>query len=132
MPINPIKESKNADMMSPAALAFVGDAVYSLAVRYMLTQSGDLPANTLHNRAAQLVSASAQAVAAEKILPLLGEKESDIFRRGRNMHTIRTPKNSSAAEYHAATALECLIGYLYIKNQYARIEELLKIVLNNE
>ena len=131
MPINLIKEEVNAERLSPAALAFVGDAVYSLAVRTMLAVSGDLPANTLHNRAAQLVAASAQAAAAGKILPLLSEKESDIFRRGRNMHTIRTPKSSSTAEYHAATALECLMGYLYLKNQHERIDELLKVIFSD-
>ena len=55
MPLNSIKEEANAERFSPAALAFGGDAVYSLAVRQMLVVSGDLPANTLHNRAAQRV-----------------------------------------------------------------------------
>lgn len=130
MPVNLVKENMDADMMSSAALAFVGDAVYSLAVRRRLAQSGDFPANTLHNKAAKLVSASAQAAAAARILPLLEDKESDVFRRGRNMHTIRTPKSSSTAEYHAATALECLMGYLYLKNRPERIDELLTAIFD--
>ena len=130
MPVNLAKENMDADMMSSAALAFAGDAVYSLAVRRRLAQSGALPANTLHNKAAKLVSASAQAAAAARILPLLEDKESDVFRRGRNMHTIRTPKSSSTAEYHAATALECLMGYLYLKNRPERIDVLLAAIFD--
>ena len=68
--------------------------------------------------------------AVARILPLLEDKESDVFRRGRNMHTIRTPKSSSTAEYHAATALECLMGYLYLKNRPERIDELLAAIFD--
>ncbi len=124
------KNNVSAEQMSPAALAFVGDAVYSLIVRSRLAQGRDLPVGRLHNEAAELVSAQSQAAAVERILPALTEKESDIFRRGRNAHTARTPKSASVGEYHAATGLECLLGYLYLKGEMERIEEFIHIIFN--
>ena len=58
----------------------------------------------------------------------LDEKEISVFKRGRNFHTSNTPKNSTGREYHIATGLECLFGYLYLSGQKDRVEELFKIV----
>ena len=115
-----------ADTLSPLTLAFTGDAVFSLFIREMLVVDANRPVGELHRLSVQSVKASAQAEAMRKIMPLLTEKETEVFKRGRNAHTSHTPKNQSGCDYHYATGFEALIGYLYLKDE----EERLKLLLN--
>ena len=110
--------------MSPLALAHVGDAVFDLLVRTRLCLDGRLTAGDLHRETVRYVSAVAQAAAAKKLLPLLDQKEEGVYRRGRNAHSHAAPKGASPMEYHAATGLEALFGWLYLRGEKARIEEL--------
>lgn len=119
-----------ADALSPLTLAFTGDAVFSLFVREMLVCSANRPVGELHRLSVQSVKASAQAAAMRKILPLLTEKETDVFKRGRNAHTSHTPKNQSGCDYHYATGFEALIGYLYLTDEKDRLAFLLNEVIN--
>ena len=115
---------KDIRQYSPLALAFVGDGVYELFVREHLMLLANRPAGELHRRAVKLVRASAQAEAAERMMPLLSEEELAVFKRGRNAHTGHTPKNASDAQYHAATGLEALFGYLHLSGRDDRAREL--------
>ena len=117
--------------MSPLALAFVGDTVFDLLVRSELVCEANRPVNALHKAASTKVCASAQAAAITKILPLLSEDEEAVFKRGRNAHTGGIPKNQSSADYHYATGLECLFGWLYLKGKTERIKELYNTIHNN-
>ncbi|MBR4910125.1 MAG: ribonuclease III [Clostridia bacterium] len=107
----------------------MGDAVYSLLVREYL--AGKHSADSLHNAAVEYVSAAAQARAFALIKPYLTEEETAIFNRGRNFHTNNTPKSSSHADYHTATGLEALFGFLHLSGQTERIKELFKIITEN-
>lgn len=117
---------KNADVssLSPLTLAFVGDTVFDLLVRSELVLEANRPVNALHKAASSKVCASAQATAITKIMPLLTEDEEAVFKRGRNARTGGIPKNQSSADYHYATGLECLFGWLYLKGRTDRIKEL--------
>ena len=110
--------------LSPANLAFLGDAVYSLFVRERLAKT-NLLIKELNEKANAIVSAVSQAKAFEKIKNLLTKEETEIFKRGRNIHTNNTPKSATVAEYHIATGLETLMGYLYLEGKTDRIKELL-------
>ncbi len=116
--------------MNPATYAFVGDAVYTLFVRIELAKT-PRPSKELHASSVEYVKASAQAKAYEIIKGLLSETEEAIYKRGRNFHTNNTPKNASNAEYHSATGLETLFGYLYLTNNTSRAAELFSIIWNN-
>ena len=105
--------------LSPLALAFVGDGVYSLMVRERLLSQANRPVNDLHRLAVAEVRAEAQAAAIKRILPVLTEQEEAVFKRGRNAHTAR-----SGADYHNATGLEALFGYLYLSERLDRVREL--------
>ncbi len=105
--------------LSPLALAFVGDGVYSLMVRERVLSQANRPVNDLHRLAVREVRAEAQAAAIKRILPVLTEQEQAVFKRGRNAHTAR-----SGADYHNATGLEALFGYLYLSDQIDRVREL--------
>ena len=124
------EELKNTDpdLLSPLTLAFIGDTVFDLLVRGNLVMQANRPVGKLHPLAAKRVCAAAQARAAQVIGPVLTEHEADIYRRGRNAHT----KSASSAEYHSATGLEALFGWLYLSGQDKRIEELFEHISNAE
>ncbi len=108
-----------------AALAYLGDSVIELWVRQRLIISG-LPApRELNFGAMEYVTAPAQAGAMKKILPLLTEEESALFRRGRNIGHTNIPKRARAAEYRSATGMEALFGWLHLSGCAGRIDELL-------
>ncbi|MBP3697239.1 MAG: ribonuclease III [Clostridia bacterium] len=117
---------KKADVasLSPLNLAFVGDTVFDLLVRSELVCEANRPVNALHKTASTKVCAKAQAEAINVIMPMLSEDELAVFKRGRNAHTGGIPKNQSSADYHYATGLECLFGWLYLKEKTERIKEL--------
>ena len=120
----------NPNLLSPSVLAFVGDAVYSLYVRTALADV-NRPSGELHKLAVKLVNASAQAAAFALISDKLTEKEDSVFKRGRNFHTARAPKSATNKEYHTATGLESLFGYLYLSGKQDRIDYLFEIIWNN-
>ena len=114
--------------LSPLTLAFIGDTVFDLLVRETLICEANRPANDLHNLAVQKVKASAQAGFVEKLLPHLTEKETSVYKRGRNAKSGHLPKNASQSDYHMATGFEALIGYLYLSDEIDRIKELFYII----
>lgn len=120
----------NPNLLSPSVLAFVGDVVYGLFVRTYLAEV-NRPSGELHKLSVKLVNATAQASAYHLIESYLTEKEISVFKRGRNFHTGNTPKNSTGGEYHTATGLETLFGYLYLSGEQSRAKELFDIIWNN-
>lgn len=110
--------------LSILALAHVGDAVYELLVRSHLAEAGKGKVVDLHRATVAVVKAGAQAKAAAVILPMLTEEERSVYRRGRNSHVNSVPHAASKAEYHAATGLEAVFGWLYLAGERERIREL--------
>lgn len=115
--------------ISSIGLAHLGDAVYELLVRTYLCAHGKATGKGLHRATVELVRAPAQAEAAEKILPMLMEEEQAVFRRGRNANVHSIPQHASRAQYQQATALEALLGWLYLRGERARIEELFAVMM---
>lgn len=115
--------------LSPLPLAFVGDGVYELLVREYLAAQGNCPVKKLHARKVELVRCQAQAQALEKIWPQLTPEEQEVAQRGRNAHVGHVPKNAALADYHGATALEALFGYLYLSGNMTRLRELFRCVI---
>jgi ribonuclease-3 family protein len=113
-------------LLSPLVLAFVGDGVYDLFVRERLVCEANRPVKKLNEEKVSIVRCSSQAKLVEKLMPILTEEELDVLKRGRNAHTQHIPKNATSADYHSATALEALLGYLYLAGRIERIRELLK------
>lgn len=111
-------------------LAFVGDAVYELFVRTQLTFKGG-KANALSDQTVAKVRASAQAQSLARLLPVLTEDEKSIVRRARNAKQT-PPRHAEPADYHDATALEAVLGYLYLTKQAGRLNELLRLAADME
>ncbi len=117
---------KEARILSPVTLAFVGDAVYSLYVRERLVLTTDFNTGTLQKLTSAEVSAHGQSELLEKIQPLFTEEENDVFKRGRNAKKSTRSKSASVAEYNRSTGFEAVLGYLYLTGQYQRISRLLE------
>lgn len=114
--------------LSPLNLAFIGDCVYEMLVRETLVCNANRPVNDLHRESVKFVSAKAQTEAFSKIADALTEEETAQFKRGRNAKVGHSPKSATDAEYHTATGVEALFGYLYLSGQLDRIKELFKII----
>ena len=110
--------------MSMLALAHVGDAVFELMTRASLCLEGHGAVQELHRLSTGRVNAAAQARTAERLLPLLNEEEEAIYRRGRNAHVNSVPHAANIGDYHAATGLEALFGWLYLRGKTERLNEL--------
>ena len=118
------------NLLSPSVLAFVGDAVYGLYVRTHLA-SVNRPSGELHKLSVEWVKASSQAKAFKVIESSLNEEEMSVFKRGRNFHTGNTPKSATGGEYHAATGLECVFGYLHLSGKTERADELFDLIIKS-
>ena len=125
----PQLSQREVNQMNMLALAHVGDAVYELLVRSMLCSAKNAPVMQLHRLTVKKVCAEAQAAAAEKLLPRLTEEELAVYKRGRNTKVNSAPHHAGIAQYHAATGLEALFGWLYLQGKSARIGELFTAVM---
>lgn len=122
---------QNPKLLSPLTLAFIGDGVYELLVRERLAAKGSMPVGKLHALAVQQVRASYQSKAYAVLEELLTEEEYGVMKRGRNASGVHPPKNSDPAEYRRATGLEALFGFLYLKGDIQRINQLFAYIQEN-
>ena len=107
-------------------LAFVGDAYFSLLVRTTILNVCNAKPTKLHRLTSGIVNAQAQSQLLEIITPMLTHIEVDVVRRARNAPNNTKSKHYGLAEYKRATALEALIGYLYLLGDDARLNELMQ------
>ena len=125
-------EDRDLRTYSPLTLAYIGDGIYDLVIRTILVKKGNCPVNQLHRRASSLVKASAQSAMMEILEPVLTEEEHSVYRRGRNAHSATMAKNATMADYRRSTGFEALMGYLYLKEDYQRMLELIRLGLGEE
>ena len=117
-------EPVEADGYSPLVLAYIGDAVYEVMIRTRVINKRSAPVNRLHRRASALVKASAQAQMARALEGELTEKELAVYRRGRNAKSPTMAKHDTMIDYRTATGLEALVGWLFLKEEFERLAEL--------
>ena len=127
-----IMDSQKAKNLNPIVLAFVGDAVYSLFIREMLTFSSDSKSGALNKMATQRVCATSQAVFMREVEQLLTEEEMTVYKRARNAKKSTRAKNASIQDYNTATGFEAVLGYLYLIGQNDRLNFLLNKGKANE
>ena len=120
---------ENPKLYSPLTLAYLGDAVYELCARQWVLSQGNRPVNELHKMGVELVKADAQSAALAKLEGLLSEEELSVYKRGRNAKTNSSPKHANLADYRRATGLEALFGYLYLKGESQRIQQLFALAI---
>lgn len=111
-------------------LAYIGDAIYELKIREYLINNNYSKVNDLHKHAIEYTSAISQALILDYIYDSLTTEEIEIYKRGRNTGGTHKPKNASLNEYRKATGFEALIGYLYLKKIYDRMDEIINISID--
>ena len=119
-------KDKDLRTYSPLTLAYIGDSVFEIIIRTILVKKGNCPVNQLHKRASSLVKAGSQSKMMEILEPFLTEEELAVYKRGRNAHSPTMAKHATMADYRRATGFEALMGYLYLKEDYVRIVELVR------
>ena len=121
----------NINTINSLVLAYLGDGVYELIIRHYFIKKGINKVNNLQKNVTKYVNASYQSKIINYFMKenILNKEEMDIVKRGRNAKVYSHPKNTDILTYKWATSLECLFGYLYIKNEKDRINELLKIMM---
>lgn len=117
----------DVNLINGIALAFEGDAVYSMYIRRHLIFQGLTKPNQLHREATKYVSAKAQAYLISLMLEegILTEKEEDIYKRGRNANSHTKAKNTDIVTYRMSTGFEAVMGYLHMTEEIERLEELI-------
>ena len=125
-----VKEISAAEC-SPLVLAYIGDCVFDLIIKLMVTGGGNRQVHKLHEETSHYVQASAQSFMMRAMQEVLTAEEHAVYRRGRNARSVSPAKNQSITDYRRATGFEALIGYLYLSGEYGRITELVEIGLES-
>ncbi len=119
--------SDKYELLTGANLAFVGDAYYELRIRKYLIDNKITKSQELKNMSVKYVSAHAHYVICNVLLDKLSEKEKKIFKRGRNGAHHNYRRNLDFNEYNASTGFEAVIGYLYLKQDFERLDKIINL-----
>ena len=121
-------DEEEVKTLSPLVVAYIGDAYFHLYVRTRLLNV-TRKISKLHDLSSEIVSAVAQAAAYKEIKLLLTDEEREIFRRGRNAKS-HAPRSATVEEYHASTGFENLLGELFLRKNFRRLDEICELAFN--
>ena len=116
---------------SPLTLAYIGDSIYDLIIKSLVINQGNRQVNKLHKETSMYVQASTQSLMMRAMQEELTEEEHAVYKRGRNAKSVSPAKNQSITDYRRATGFETLLGYLYLKKEWKRMLDLVKIGLDS-
>ena len=116
---------------SPLTLAYIGDGIYDLIIRTLVVNKGNKQVQKLHLETSALVNAGTQSKMMRVLQEQLTEEEHAVYKRGRNAKSVSPAKNQSVTDYRRATGFEALLGYLYLKKEWQRILDLVKMGLDS-
>ena len=112
-------------------LAFIGDAIWELEIRRYYLQFGySIP--TLNKYVKNKVNARYQSLFYKQIIEELDEKFKVIGKRAKNSNIKTFPKTCTVMEYREATALEAVVGAMYLLNKEEEIKKIINIVIKGE
>ena len=118
---------QHLESYAPLTLAYIGDSVFDLLVKTYYVSKEDMQVQKYHKLTSSVVKAHAQAEMIHALEPELTEEEMAVYKRGRNAKSYTKAKNATTIDYRTATGLEALVGYLYLKGEYARLVSLMKL-----
>lgn len=121
----------NVDSYSPLTLAYIGDSIYDLIIKSVVISRGNKQVQKLHKETSSFVQASTQSLMMRALQEELSEVELRIYKRGRNAKSVSPAKNQSITDYRRATGFEALMGYLYLKKEWKRMIDLIKLGLDS-
>lgn len=121
----------DAGEYSPLTLAYIGDSIYDLVIKSLVINKGNKQVKNLHRETSSYVQAKTQSLMMRTMQEYLTEEEHAIYKRGRNAKSVSPAKNQSVTDYRRATGFEALMGYLYLKKEWKRMLDLIKIGLDS-
>ena len=124
-------DDKTLNTVPTLNLAFIGDGVYDLLVREYLVTHSAAQVGELNKMKVDLVNCKSQAESIKRIMDQLTEEEIAVYKRGRNAKVNSASKHSTLSDYHAATGMEALFGWLYLQGRQERINELFMLIINH-
>lgn len=124
-------EEVDIQTYSPLALAYIGDCVYDLIIKNLILSKGNRQVQKIHQDTSKLVQASTQSLMMRTMQEHLTEEEHAVYKRGRNAKSVSPAKNQTVTDYRRATGFEALLGYLYLKKEWKRMVDLVKIGLDS-
>lgn len=127
--MQPNESKRDVNMMNPLVWAYIGDSVYEMKIRNYFIDTTNKKVHELHICVIRYVKASTQAKFLKALQDKLSEEEQEIVRRTRNTQNHHVPKNADPSDYMYATALEGLIGYLYLNKENERLKKILDIII---
>lgn len=122
-------DDRTLNSMPTLNLAFIGDGVYDLLVREYLVTHSSSHVGELNKLKVGMVNCKSQAAYMQLLLDELTEEETAVYKRGRNTKVNSASKHSTLSDYHMATGLETLFGWLYLKGRQERINELFTLII---
>ena len=123
-------EHGDPELYSPLALAYIGDSVFDIMIRTMEVSQVNKQVNKYHKDVSKIVCAPAQAKMIMAMKENLTEEERNIYKRGRNANSYTKAKNATRTEYRKATGFEAVLGYLYLKEDFKRLTDVVKMGLD--
>lgn len=123
-------EHGDPELYSPLALAYIGDSVFDIMIRTMEVSQVNKQVNKYHKDVSRIVCAPAQAKMIMAMKENLTEEERNIYKRGRNANSYTKAKNATRTEYRKATGFEAVLGYLYLKEDFKRLTDVVKMGLD--
>lgn len=123
--------TKEPNLYNSLVLAYMGDSLYDIYVRSrLISENGDMPVHKLHVESIRYVKAHGQSSAILALEPELTPEETAVYKRGRNTKSFTVPKNADVGEYRRSTGFEALLGWLYVKGETDRLEEIMEKAYN--
>ena len=116
---------------SPLAFAYIGDCIYDFIVKNIVMSHGNKQVQKMHKDTSYFVQASTQSLMMRTMQEHLTEEEHAIYKRGRNAKSVSPAKNQTITDYRRATGFEALLGYLYLKKDWKRLIDLVKIGMDS-
>ncbi|MDD2981196.1 MAG: ribonuclease III domain-containing protein [Hespellia sp.] len=131
--LNEVFQIQGVDIQSysPLTLAYIGDCIYDLIIKSIVVGHGNKQVNKMHRETSSYVQASTQSLMMRTMQEHLTEEEHGVYKRGRNAKSVSPAKNQSITDYRRATGFEALLGYLYLKKEWKRMIDLVKIGLDS-
>ena len=131
--IEKIKTYQLLKNINVLALAYIGDSIYDIYIRKYLIKRGITKVNNLQKRAIKYVSASGQAKYLKQMIDtnFLTIQEIELVKRARNHKSHKCPKNTDVTTYKNATGIEALVGYLYLKEDKERLDQIMNFIVGD-
>lgn len=113
----------NKNEIPTDVLAFIGDSFFNLIATFQSIGDGRIKTSKAFKKGVRHKRASGQRVFLEKVQTILTEEELIVVKKGLNSKGAK--KRGNNYDYRYSTAFEALVGYLFLKREWERLDIIL-------